>query len=95
MVSESNRTLAYICITENTKYALRLRGINPYILSAVEGGVLGDRVSRDVTEPLRIPAGTMFVEDAVSQLPYREVMTEALFDLAEVMMDENQIVLKV
>jgi hypothetical protein len=81
-------------ITENTKYALRLRDFNLYALSTVVGDASEDwRVSRDVTEPLRIPAGTMFVQDVVSQLPYREVMTEALFDLAEVMMDGNQIVL--
>jgi hypothetical protein len=35
----------------------------------------------------------MFAQDMESQLPYHEVITEALFSPAEVMMDGNQIVL--
>jgi hypothetical protein len=76
---------------------LRLRDFNSY---AFANSILEDsdpleawQKGRVVTESSRIPAGTIFLEDVESHLPYREVITEKRFDITEVMMDENQIVL--
>jgi hypothetical protein len=81
-----------------TGHRLRVRDFNPFATLADEPA--GDasledwRKGRIVREPLCIAAGPFFAKDVESHLPYREVITEELFDLTEVMIDDNQIVLK-
>jgi len=84
-------------VAEVSDRRLRLRDFNPYALAtsisdddeALEAWQKG----RVVTESSWIPAGGFFKSNVESHLPYREVMTEELFDLTEVIMDENHIVL--
>lgn len=58
--------------------------------SPVGNGVMRG-CARLVTEPSRIPAGTAFVEDIVSYLPYREVVSEEAVEVSDVMMDDARV----
>jgi hypothetical protein len=70
---------------------------NPYALATSlsddDAALEAWQKGRVVTEASRIPRGNFFLKDVESHLPYREVVTEESFDLTEVMMDANQIVL--
>jgi hypothetical protein len=46
-----------------------------------------------IKESSQIHAPTFFAGNVETRLPYREVLTEEIFDFSEVIMDENQIVL--
>jgi hypothetical protein len=76
---------------------LRLMDFNPYALATSlsddDAALEAWQKGRVVTEASRIPRGNFFLKDVESHLPYREVVTEESFDLTEVMMDANQIVL--
>lgn len=77
---------------------LRLRDFNPYAVPfpiTADDTSLGNwRKISFIKEPLRIPAGTTFAEDVESHLPYREVITEENFDVTDVMMDDERIILR-
>jgi len=70
---------------------------NPYALATSvsddDAALEAWQKGKAVTETSCIPAGNFFMRDVESRLPYREVVTEESFDLTEVMMDANQIVL--
>ncbi|TFY70987.1 hypothetical protein EVG20_g2030 [Dentipellis fragilis] len=46
---------------------------------------------RLVTEPSVLPAGNAFVDDIVSHLPYREIVTEEKVEVSDVMLDDSRI----
>lgn len=79
------------------KRKLRVRDFNPYALALMElplpytesEGWRG----RVVREPSKICAKETFAEDVVSQLPYREIISEDAFDVTDVMMDDCRILL--
>jgi hypothetical protein len=76
---------------------LRLMDFNPYALATSvsddDAALEAWQKGKAVTETSCIPAGSFFMRNVESRLPYREVVTEESFDLTEVMMDANQIVL--
>lgn len=76
---------------------LRLRDFNSYAFgsSTSDNDVTMEawRRGRVESESSWMSAGRFFTQDVESFLPYREVVTEETFDLTEVMLDENQIVL--
>lgn len=47
--------------------------------------------SRLVTKPSTIAAGAAFIEDIVSWLPYREVVSEEVVEVSDVMMDDSRV----
>jgi hypothetical protein len=81
----------------STDRRIRLRDFNPYALAPLasddDATLETWQKGTVVKEPSQIHAPMFFAEDVESCLPYREVLTEELFDFSEVIMDENQIVL--
>ena len=82
---------------ESRDRRIRLRDYNSYALGSFDSD--DDETLQPwqkgmvVKEISHIHAPDFFAEDVESHLPYREVITEQLFDFSEVIMDEIQIVL--
>jgi hypothetical protein len=71
---------------------LRLRDFNPYTLARTNDHGDGWR-GRVVRESSTIAAQDAFKQDVVSHLPYREVISKETFDVTDVMMDDDRILL--
>lgn len=77
------------------KRKIRVRDFNPYSLTRIteaddeDDGWRG----RVVHEPSIIPARDAFAYDVVSTLPYREIESEELFSVTDVMMDDCRVLL--
>lgn len=73
---------------------LRIRDFNPYATYSKRDALLEDwQYGRLVSGSARILAGQIFAEDVDSHLPYREIITEESFDIAEAMLDHDKIVM--
>lgn len=89
--------------TPNPKF-LRIRNFNPYSFSDVASpspqpreGKGKDKISwrkpRLVTEPSTTPVSGVFKHDIVSSLPYTEIVSEEMFEVTDVMMDDCRVLL--